>query len=82
MKNFRYEPIGQMAFYMPMFQEMMEKLGNGTVTMVLPPPVDEARNSTTVNFWFAMNAMAYGIRKGLALAEAEMEVVPQNGKTD
>ena len=80
-KRFRYEDPKCLDFFVPMYQDMMEKLCSGQDTFVSEPPEASCKMGYFMG-WFGLNAMAYGFRKGLAAARCVMEVRESDGKTD
>ena len=84
--NFCYEGRNYIPVFAPMFADMMDEMEAGEATLVCPPPIKKACTPTTFAYWLAINAMAYGMRKGAALADAEVAIrldnrVMKNGQT-
>ncbi len=79
-ERFRYEDPKCLRFFGPMYQDMIEKLTSGQDTFVDRPP-EAPCTAGTMAGWFGLNTMAYGFRKGLAVAGYVMEVVP-DGQAD
>lgn len=73
-KNFRYEENENcFLFFGSMYEDMMDKFGTGKEALICEKPelpCDPAHFAG----WLAMNALAYGFRKGLAAADFVMEV--------
>ena len=80
-ERFRYEDPKCLDFFLPMYQDMIEKLTSGQDAFVDPPPEGPCTAGTLAG-WFGLNAMAYGFRKGLAAAGCVMEVKTSSGKSD
>lgn len=72
-ERFRYDDPKCLDFFLPMYQDMMEKLTSGQDALVCEPPEAPCKAGHYMG-WFGMNAMAYGFRKGLAAAGCAMEV--------
>lgn len=70
--DFRYEPKGCLPIFFSMFSDMMEEMEAGKASMVLPMPDRAKEPRVTFAYWLALNAMVYGMRKGAALAGAEL----------
>ena len=77
--HFRYEDPKCLDFFLPMYQDMIEKLTSGQDTFVTTPPEAPCTLGTMAG-WFGLNAMAYGFRKGLAVSDCFMEVKSSDGK--
>lgn len=74
---FQCEDAKWLDFFGPMYQDMVEKLSRGQETVLCPPPNAPCSAGHFMG-WFGLNAMAYGFRKGIAVAGATVEVKKQS----
>lgn len=81
-RNFRYDNSPEaLSFFGALYTDMMDKFGSGRESMLCEKPELPCDPGIFAG-WLAMNALAYGFRKGVAAAGCVMEVRSADGKAD